>query len=71
MSACYRSYRISAYRLPHGEAIGVVLLDTPALFAAEFAERQQLGLTGHAAVKHFNDWMERGKMPRFESGIIL
>ena len=43
MSACYKASRISAYRLPHGEAIGVVLLDTPALFAAEFADRQQLG----------------------------
>lgn len=45
MSACYRAYRFSAYRLPHGEAISVVLLDTPALFAAEFVDRQQLGLT--------------------------
>lgn len=63
MSACYKASRISAYRLPHGEAIGVVLLDTPALFAAEFADRQQLGLTGHAAVKHFNDWMERAGRP--------
>lgn len=63
MSACYGTDRISAYRLPHREAIGVVPFDTPALFAAEFADRQQLGLTGHAAVMHFNDWMERAGRP--------
>lgn len=63
MSAYYGTYRISAYRLPHGEAIGVVLLDTPTLFAEEFADRQQLGLTGHAAAKHFNDWMDRAGRP--------
>ena len=30
-----------------------------AVYRAELAERQKLGLTGDAAVKHYNDYMDR------------
>ena len=32
------------------------------VWAAELADRQRLGLTGDAAVKHYNDWMDRHGM---------
>lgn len=30
-----------------------------AVYRAELAERQKLGLTGDAAVKHYNDYMDK------------
>lgn len=30
-----------------------------AVYRAELSERQKLGLTGDAAVKHYNDYMDR------------
>lgn len=30
-----------------------------AVYRAELSERQRLGLTGEAAVKHYNDYMDR------------
>lgn len=32
------------------------------VMAAELAERQRQGLTGDAAVRHYNDWMDRNSM---------
>lgn len=32
------------------------------VMAAELAERKRQGLTGDAAVKHYNDWMDRHGM---------
>lgn len=33
-----------------------------AVYRAELAERQRLGLTGDAAVKHYNDYMDKHGM---------
>ena len=33
-------------------------------FAAEQEERERLGLTGDAAVEHYNEWMKRHGMER-------
>ena len=34
------------------------------VFAAEQEERERLGLTGDAAVEHYNEWMQRHGMER-------
>ena len=34
------------------------------VFAAEQEERERLGLTGDAAVEHYNEWMKRHGMER-------
>ena len=38
------------------------LITEEKVMAAELADRQRLGLTGDAAVKHYNDWMDRHGM---------
>ena len=38
------------------------LITEEKVMAAELADRQRLGLTGDAAVKHYNDWMDRNGM---------
>ena len=35
------------------------------VFAAEQEERERLGLTGDAAVEHYNEWMKRHGMERW------
>ena len=32
------------------------------VWAEELADRQRLGLAGDAAIKHYNDWMDRHGM---------
>lgn len=32
----------------------------------ERKERERLGLTGDAAIRHYNDWMERAGMPELK-----
>ena len=34
------------------------------VFAAEQEERERLGLTGDAAIEHYNEWMKRHGMER-------
>lgn len=36
------------------------------VYRAELAERQRLGLTGDAAVKHYNDYMDKFGMSYFK-----
>ena len=36
--------------------------DEERVWAEELAERKRLGLTGDAAVKHYNEWMDRHGM---------
>lgn len=38
------------------------LITEEKVMAAELAERKRQGLTGDAAVNHFNDWMDRHGM---------
>lgn len=38
------------------------LITEEKVMAAELADRQRLGLTGDAAVKHYNAWMDRHGM---------
>ena len=38
------------------------LITEEKVMAAELADRQRLGLTGDAAVKHYNQWMDRHGM---------
>ena len=38
------------------------LITEEKVMAAELADRQLLGLTGDAAVKHYNEWMDRHGM---------
>ena len=35
------------------------LITEEKVMAAELSDRQRLGLTGDAAVKHYNEWMDR------------
>lgn len=36
--------------------------DEGKVYAAELADRKRLGLTGDAAIKHYNDWMKANGM---------
>ena len=36
--------------------------DEERVWAEELSDRQRLGLTGDAAVKHYNEWMDRHGM---------
>lgn len=48
----------------HGmERIGEDMAQENTLYAAELADRKQKGLTGDAAVRHYNDWMDRHGRP--------
>ena len=40
-------------------ALGDRIQHEGAVYRAELEERQRLGLTGDAAVKHYNDYMDR------------
>lgn len=41
------------------EDVGTTMHREAAVYRAELEERQRLGLTGDAAVKHYNDYMDR------------
>lgn len=44
------------------EAIGTSMKKEAKVYEAELADRKKLGLTGDAAIAHYNDWMERNGM---------
>lgn len=44
------------------EAIGKALRNESQVYQAELEERQRLGLHGDAAIKHYNEWMQRNGM---------
>ncbi len=44
------------------EAIGENIRREGQVYRAELEERQRLGLHGDAAIKHFNEWMQRYNM---------
>lgn len=41
------------------------------VMAAELADRKRQGLTGDAAVKHFNEWMEYNGMSHLKVSHLL
>ena len=41
------------------EAIGKTIRNEGQVFRAELEERQRMGLQGDAAIKHYNEWMQR------------
>ena len=43
-------------------AMGKTIRNEGQVYRAELEERQRLGLQGDAAVKHYNDWMQRHGM---------
>ena len=44
------------------DALNDQMNDEERVWAEELAERKRQGLTGDAAVKHYNEWMERHGM---------
>lgn len=42
--------------------IGKTIRNEGKVFQAELEERQRLGLQGDAAIKHYNEWMQRNGM---------
>lgn len=44
------------------EAIGENIRKEGKVYQAELEERQRLGLHGDAAIRHYNDWMQRHGM---------
>lgn len=42
--------------------IGKTIRNEGKLYQAELEERQRLGLQGDAAIKHYNEWMQRNGM---------
>lgn len=44
------------------EAIGKALRNESQVYQTELEERQRLGLHGDAAIKHYNEWMQRNGM---------
>lgn len=44
------------------ENIGKAIRTEGQVYRAELEERQRLGLHGDAAVKHYNEWMQRYHM---------
>lgn len=49
------------------DSLGQSMRDEAAVYAAELADRQRLGLTGDAAIRHYNDWMERNNMSHLKT----
>ena len=43
-------------------ALGQTLRDEGRVYRAELEERKRLGLYGDAAIRHYNDWMQRHGM---------
>lgn len=44
------------------ESIGNALRNESQVYQTELEERQRLGLHGDAAIKHYNEWMQRNGM---------
>lgn len=44
------------------ETINHDLSEEESIWKAELTDRQRLGLTGDAAIEHYNDWMDRHEM---------
>ena len=42
--------------------IGKTIRNEGKVYQAELEERQRLGLQGDAAIKHYNEWMQRNGM---------
>ena len=42
--------------------LGQAIRNEGRIFREELEERQRLGLTGDAAIKHYNEWMQRHDM---------
>ena len=43
-------------------AMGKTIRNEGQVYRAELEERQRLGLQGDAAIKHYNEWMQRNGM---------
>lgn len=41
------------------ESIGKAIRNEGRVYQAELEERQRMGLQGDAAIKHYNEWMQR------------
>lgn len=48
------------------DEIGASIRRESTIFAAELSERQRLGLSGEAAIKHYNEWMDKNNMPHLK-----
>ena len=47
-------------RIEHdAEAMGKTIRNEGQVWRAELEERQRMGLQGDAAIKHYNEWMQR------------
>ena len=44
------------------DTINSQMNDEERVWAEELADRKRQGLTGDAAVKHYNDWMDQGML---------
>ena len=42
-----------------GRSMGMQMRKEAAVVRQELADRQRLGLTGDAAIAHYNEWMQR------------
>ena len=50
-------------RIEHdANKIGKAIRNEGRVYQAELEERQRLGLQGDAAIKHYNEWMQRNGM---------
>jgi len=50
-------------RIEHdAESIGKAIRNEGQVYRAELEERQRMGLHGDAAIKHYNEWMQRNGM---------
>jgi len=50
-------------RIEHdAESIGKAIRNEGQVYRAELEERQRMGLQGDAAIKHYNEWMQRNGM---------
>ncbi len=45
------------------DAMGKAIRNEGQVYKQELEDRQRLGLTGEAAIKHYNEWMQRAGMP--------
>lgn len=50
------------------ETIGESIRREGQVYRAELEERQRLGLHGDAAIRHYNEWMERYNMSYLKVG---
>lgn len=51
-------------RIEHeAQSLGQKIRHEGLVYQQELADRQRQGLTGDAAIRHYNDWMQRNGMP--------